>query len=230
MAVRVGGRSSLIKAAILVPYRAGDPDRDAAWEFVGGQLDRLGLTVVTGDSEGGWCRSQALNRAARDAGDWKVAFVTDADQVGTLTQIPRALTAAFRTGSYVVPRDRLFYLTKQQTRKVLSGELTLGEFNDEITEFTTMLWDGWFAIRRDRWDMLGGMDERIHGYGGQGVAFAAAAGTLFGRLRIAGDTFHLWHRQTRNRRRWIDRNAELVRAYHDADGAPLRMRRVLTRG
>ena len=61
------------------------------------------------------------------------------------------------------------------------------------------------------------------------VAFAAAAGTLFGRDTVEGPMFHLWHPPIGKRREMIDRNASLVRRYTTADDDPVAMRRVLAR-
>lgn len=216
-----------MNAVILVPYRPGDRHRDRVWQYVRHRHEAAGYRIVTADSDGDWCRARALNAAARAAGGWDVAFVSDADKTGLYaSQITEAAERAYRTGRYVVGRDRLVHIDRRRTLAILDGVLPI----EGMARLRSVLtWDGWFAIRRDRWDELGGMDERISGYGGQGVAFAAAAGTLFGRDVVEGPVFHLWHPPVGKRREMIDRNASLVRRYTAADDDPVVMRRVLAR-
>lgn len=209
---------------VLSPYRA-QPARVEAQVAVTRELERVAPVFAADSATRAFSRAHALNEAARMAGDWTCAYVTDLDKIPCrLSQIREAFGVAERHGAYVVARTSLRYLTRKGTHQCLDGlRPCLCEYDEEVG----VSWDDQFALRRDRWDEIGGFDERIVGYGGSGVAFAAAAGTLFGREMVEGASVHLRHPQVRGRRRAIDRNGPLVDRYRVADGDEAAMRALL---
>lgn len=210
MALGMGGSGEVMRAVILVPWRPSTPERVTIWKHVRTELSKTGLPIFATDSPGEWSRSVALNRAAKR--NWDVAYVTDADKaVESPAQILHALATAYYTGRYTKAADILYYLDEH------------GDIGEEVKT-----WEDQFAIRRDRWDELGGFDERFVGYGYQGIAFVAAASTLFGKASISGPGYHYEHPvDHKTRLEDLRMNQDLIRSYHQATDDPEAMRGVL---
>lgn len=177
---------------ILVPWRAGDPLRERSWEFCRGWLEDGGFRVVTGSSpDGPFCRSAALNDAARKAGEWDVAVVMDADTIVDPEQIRRAIERARETGHLVVAWDQLVNLNAGGTALILDGEERPWWRHARWVNRTGV--SSCLAVPRAVWDAVGGFDERFRGWGFEDRAFYLACRRLAGAERIEGEAWHLWH-------------------------------------
>ena len=49
------------------------------------------------------------------------------------------------------------------------------------------------VVSRKQWDIIGGFDEQFRGWGFEDTAFAAAAETFGGIIRMDGEVIHFWH-------------------------------------
>ena len=91
-----------MKVVTLVPWRGGDELREQSWDIVRPYLERFGWRIYVGDREGPWSRGAAINAAARDAGNWDVAVIADADTIPP-EGLDAAVVAALRSGGGVRP-------------------------------------------------------------------------------------------------------------------------------
>lgn len=214
-----------MRVAVCVPYRAGVPQRDRAWEYVRAWWgDHHPVYVADGD-KGMMNRSRARNTAAAEAGDWDVAIFGDADTIGSHPLILEAATIAYETGHLSYPFTRFVGLTQSGTNQLLAGKPIRS-----IRKRYENSPGGIVCIRRDLFDEIGGWDEQFVGWGFEDVAFARAARTLGGLSRLDGEIMHLYHpaspERNRNSQAYKSNRARVLR-YKEADGNPDLMRRLL---
>ncbi|MCW2518495.1 MAG: glycosyltransferase [Mycobacterium sp.] len=189
-----------MRTVILVPYRSDGGRRDELWKFTRGWLERHHPTyqIYVGESpEGLFNRSAAINRAAKEAGEWDVAVVCDSDTVVPPAQFEEAVSAANRTGLLASALNRVVELSRESTDRLLTGaDLDLRQLKKDRTRTKDdMTQSSVIAVPRALWDAVGGFDEEFCGWGCEDNAFWLAA-TVFGGgepLRVDGSAFHLWH-------------------------------------
>jgi hypothetical protein len=185
-----------MRVVVLVPRRAGIADRDRLWEFVSEWWATYHpeWPVYVGESPGGpFNRGAAINAAAREAGDWDVALVVDADVVCDPGQVEEAVRVAAATGRMTFPFTRYRALGEQMTRRVLDGfggDWSKGAKASMVTHVSSVQ-----AVPRTLWDLVDGFDERCRGWGHDDTIFAHCCRTLGGGIeRIDGTVWHLYHR------------------------------------
>lgn len=192
---------------VLVPYRADGGHRDEVWSYLndwywGDDPDsdfRFCTTVAADVDTGDFNRSAAINQAARDAGNWDVAVIADADTWVPRRQLDKAVQLARRTGKLVSALSSVIELTEDSTLTILQGHPVWPQHlsvdkcrtDDAVTQSSIIV------VPRVLWERIGGFDEKFVGWGGEDNAFWQAARIIAGPpLRIDGAAFHLWHPST----------------------------------
>lgn len=219
-----------MRVVILVPWRTDEGHRERLWGLARARWERLfpEWPIVEGHHEDGpWNRAAAVNRAAREAGDWDIALVVDADVMLSRSQVRAAVATAQRAGRVTWAHREWVELTRAATEGLVRHGVPLApelDFDDEdVRKRNPISWSCCMAVPRAVWDALGGMDERFVGWGGEDTAFAAAVQGLHGYERIEGPVWNLWHdpsgRQPRTREyvsnmRLRDRYAYALRRDH----------------
>lgn len=201
-----------MNVVILVPRRAGVPERDRLWEFCRPQWEQAhpDWRIVEGHHDvGPFNRSAAVNRAAIEAGRWDVAVIIDADVLADPDAATHAATIAAATGRLVVSHNERIMLNKAGTSKILGGyrgPWRKPAFVDTV--FTDSV-SCCIAIPRALWDEIGGFDEHFVGWGFEDTAFQVAAETFGGPLiRLVSGLYHLHHTLAPE----TDRSSPLCRA------------------
>ncbi|HEY6568539.1 MAG TPA: glycosyltransferase [Actinomycetota bacterium] len=185
----------MLKEVILVPRRADDGPRDALWEWCRTQKwerEQSHMPIFEGHhNDGLFNRSAAVNKAARLAGDWDVAVIIDSDVFIDPTRLKEAVKLAHKTGKLVYPHDVRKDLTRQGNQRIMAG------FNGNWERFVYRRYPDMVSsvvvVPRRLWDEIGGFDESFRGWGYEDTAFAAAAATFGGDIRMPGEVWHLWH-------------------------------------
>lgn len=207
-----------MNTVILVPRRAGVPERDAIWEWCKARWQRLlpDVPIIEGhheEDEGPFNRSMAINRAAAAAGDWDVALVIDADVFIRESQVKEALRLAAETGKVTWAHLRWRGLDAEWTRRSVADRTDFGPEIDRVdmdilVERTNPIsWSCCIAIPRPVFDDLGGFDERFRGWGYEDMAFQSVIVGLYGYNRVTqvpgtdtpADVFHMWHPRSEER-------------------------------
>lgn len=184
---------------LLVPRRAGIPDRDRLWAWLRTEWwPQLGWPIVEGHHDDGpFSRSRAVNRAAEIAADssrwrWDVAVVIDADTIIDHHAVRSAALLAAGSGQITWGFDRWAALSPEMTDRVLGGYQ--GDWNAGVTLEFRHSASSCVAVPRQLWDRVGGFDEQFVGWGFEDVAFSLACQAIGGGgHRIAGTAFHLHH-------------------------------------
>lgn len=175
---------------VCVPWRPGDVGRAEGWAYVRRFWEQAGFSPITADSDPDkpFNRGQARNRAAQ--GDWDVAVFADACVLPQMSNVLRAIDAAYRV-RLVHAHTRVVRLSLGGTRAVLEGEIPQLAHVQRTTGHKTP--GGVFAIGRGLYDMVGGWDEGFEGWGGEDSAFVMRARRFGSTTNIGGDCWHLWH-------------------------------------
>lgn len=224
-----------MRVAVLVPWTAGCPHREAAWQWVQTQYAAThpDWELITGRCpEGPYNRAAAILDAA-DHSDADLFVVADAD---IWCDPQPALQPAIDHG-WAIPHLLIHRLSQQSTAYVLAGAdwhgLPLSTDNRQDSrpyrghETGTLV-----VIRRDvLFDVP--PDRRFVGWGSEDDAWACALRTLVGKAwRGSDDLVHLWHPPQPRKTRVVgtDENRRLLRRYRNAHRHPELMRQLLEEG
>lgn len=184
---------------VLMPWRP-TKHRIPHFELVTSHLSGLGWPIITADSgDYPFSSARSYNKAAEEAGDWKVAVLHEADVWVRLNQIHEAvdmvdpLTYAYnRVTSLNAYGSNLFHqglrgFSDSQVERRLgpTGRMTPG---------------GVRVVTRELWDTVGGFDPRFIGWGGEDNHFRMKCRQATGGQapRVAGMLYQLWHPRPAN--------------------------------
>jgi hypothetical protein len=144
---------------------------------------------------GAFNRSAAINRAAREAGEWDVALIIDADTLCDPHAVRSAVDIAAATNAMVVAGDERVMLTKEGTAKILAGYRGNWRVRGIQQRVYTDSCSCCVAVSRQLWDQVGGFDELFASWGWEDVAFRIACETLSGKtmVKLSSAMFHLYH-------------------------------------
>jgi len=186
----------MTSVAVLVPRRAGKPERDATWKWVRAWWEREfpDWPVTEGHHNRGlFNRSDAVNTAAVLAGDWDVAVIIDADMICDPARIREAVGIADATGGMTMPFSTRRDLTRDMSQKIMRGYRGNWSAGVHISHY--LMCSGIVVVPRRLWDEVGGFDPVFQGWGWEDNAFAAACETFSGRQlqKIPGDAWHFFH-------------------------------------
>jgi hypothetical protein len=187
------------RTVILVPRRAGIPDRDRLWDFARSWWanDFPGWPIMEGNHDvGPFNRSAALNAAAAAAGDWDTAVIIDADVLADPDTVRTAVDVAAATGRMVLAYHERIHLSPKGTEKVLAGFTGNWRAAGMVQRTYLDSCSSAVVVARSLWDEVGGFDELFSGWGWEDVAFRIACETISGKpmVRLAADLYHLHHR------------------------------------
>lgn len=187
-----------MNVAVLVPRRAGNPERDKLWSFcrTRWESEHPDWRIVEGHHDDGpFNRSAAINAAAAEAGTFDVALIIDADVVTDPAAVRAGVKIAADTSVMVVTHDTRVMLNKVGTAKVLDGfsgawwqrGLVERVYQDSVSCSV--------AVSRQLWESVGGFDPLFIGWGFEDTAFRIACETVSGHpiIRIGSIVYHLHH-------------------------------------
>ncbi|MGE0138655.1 MAG: galactosyltransferase-related protein [Ilumatobacteraceae bacterium] len=209
--------------SVLIPYTATDQARADAFHYVERWYRERFDDVVVGSCVGPWSKGEALrDAAARAAGE--ILIVADADSLVELDDLEEAIRQA-AAGHWVVPHRTVYRLTEAETARVYDGaRFRRGPGLVVRQPYTGPPGGGIVVLQRAHWELVGGVDPRFMGWGGEDISFGYALETLVGwHYRLAGRLFHLWHEHPAPDLRGSAESEALVARYKAARGDRERM-------
>jgi hypothetical protein len=244
------------RISLLVPFREepGAPERAAVWDWLqvywSYELPEAELVVGTNDDMP-FSKTKAINAAARaSSGDVFVILDSDCFFRGEIIQqCADRIRAAQRESNplWFTPYRHIYRLTEERTRMIIESrpynpvrvpsppppwwvESTLGSMHGHRYGALIQI------LPRVAFEMVGGMDERFSGWGGEDVSFLRALDTLYSPHKsVEADALHLWHPKTgtsEEERMWEGQsspqsNYRLASRYNQATGDRARMRKLV---
>lgn len=179
--------------AIVVPWRAGDPDRERAWEWCRAYWSQFGWPVIEVEHPGPepFNRSWCINEGARRAGDFDVLVIVDADAFcEDPAQVLAGVESCRQTGKLTIPHSIGADLSAASTQNLIEGRKGWdAQPTQRRDPCTSRVW----MMRHDLFSQIGGFDTRFKGWGHEDIAAWSAAAILRGVDQLPGTTWHLWH-------------------------------------
>lgn len=217
-------------AAAVIPWRPGSPERNAHHEYVRAHLRFLlphaeHLDVDSGHtpfSRAG-SRNEGMRQAAAAGAD--IVVLCDADTLPEAEPLHTAIEEA-ADGVLHLPYSWYRGLSRDGTAAYLTGTPAADCAVDLAHEWAT---GGVLVIQPHAWWAIGGMDERMIGWGFEDAAARICADTLLGQtVRHQGTITHLWHPQESGlgSPRHVA-NGQLCQRYVDATGKPGELRQLI---
>lgn len=222
----------MTSTAVLMPSGITDEWRARARDFVEQWYRQHfpSMPIFTGSASGEWSKGAAIADALHQAAELapEILVLADAD---SFTARPEELAAAVelvRAGRPWAQPHRLVYrLSEKETSSVHAGA------RPRLAKvcrapYGGPLGGGITVISREAFELVGRIDPRFLGWGGEDVAFGWALETLApGGARLDGALVHLWHPHPAPNLRGSEASEELVAKYRAARGVPRRMAAVI---
>jgi len=241
--------------SLLVPFKSHKGDhRMHVWTWLKQYWEHAlpGAQVVMGVSESPmFCKTAAVNYAAyRATGD--IFVIMDADCYMAPEHIlhAAALIRQSKHPLWLVPYRRFYRFTEEYTLEILKKDpekplnVPSPPSDDVVSNRERSAYGHWFGaliqmMPREAFEMVGGMDERFYGWGGEDVSFLRALDTLYARHKTTmNPVYHLWHAnigKTYQTRLWVGQhdpmaNDRLSIEYDHTFGDPVKMRKLVDGG
>lgn len=236
-----------MKLSILVPFRDADGTRTRAKDWIVRRwahfYPEAEIIEASDDGINPFNKSMAVNNAAKQAhGD--VFAILDADTWMDPVFFQPALRLVQGEVPWVIPARRSLRLKKDISERLLAMDptgplplITASHAEGGITPVVGFLW----LVKRSGFEQIGGMDERIRGWGGEDTMFTMAMDRVVGRHhKLPGTVMSLWHARPRDqdgkrvwegqgRRRDTEHDKEALAARYGAARTRDSMLRVLQR-
>ena len=181
-----------MRTVICVAWRGGDLDRERAWAWLRPRYTKLGWPIYEADSgDEPFSRAKSRNLAAREAGEWDVAVMLDADCMSENGPLHRAVDEVRDAPAVILPHDVYIPLNAGRTALLYQDEWHIRP-NALYTPRHAP--GGIVVVNRHAWDLLGGYDESFVGWGGEDNDLLTRAYALhLPVIRLHGTITHLWH-------------------------------------
>lgn len=201
-----------MSVAVLVPWRGGDPYREAAWEYVQTRLRTYDCFIADSPLPL-FNRAAALTMALAQT-DADVLCLVDADSMVSSEALIRAVEMAREAPGLVIGYVDALYLTQPETLKVYQGFQPFSwrpETDEESHDHSV---GGVVVLSRETIEGIGGFHDPIFkGWGAADRAMAYLSERLYGPVRrVEGALWHLHHPWRREARYW-QMNKQLAEAY-----------------
>lgn len=216
-------------AVIVVPWRPGDDERNKAQQYVMRHYQRTGMPIVFADSgHDHFNRAASRNVGAFASGDWLVAAFVDADCIMPIEHLEAAMEVANEQDRVVIPHDEYLPLSPEGSKFALMEPVVAKWRPDWLQQpvIKRRRPSGVIVFPRSAWDIVGGYDSRLSGWGFEDAAMLRALDELAGGYaRLQGRLFHFWHPP--NHGAWLQEDKDLFNRYKAAEGNPVAMEALL---
>lgn len=185
-----------IRTVVLVPRRLDHGRRDELWAWVRNWLTEHhpDYPICEGASpDGPFNRGAAINDAARKAGDWDVAIVSDADNIADPQTLERAVERAYLNGGCVFPFETYVYLDEFSSDRLMNENNWFVAPLPPRWAITREHRSGIQCLSRTAYEQVGGFIE-LAGWGYEDCVTAWMLNIFTNGIEhLGGGAYHLWH-------------------------------------
>jgi hypothetical protein len=179
-----------LKIAVVIPWRP-QPRRMLAYEYVTAwykkYLPSAEIIACDSDTED-WNGSRARNIGVKKAQEYgaDIVIMNDADTVPSVLPLAKSITAALSDGLMHNPYTDYNMISYEDSMTFFNGEgPTDPRFLPSFIFPET--WWGVVVFKPEVWWILGGMDERFHGWGYEDTAMAYTHAIVFDKNFVKHD-------------------------------------------
>jgi hypothetical protein len=225
---------------VVVPYRAGDPVRDLALDYIRAwyreEHPEISQVTVGGDEwpDRPWSKGAALDHIVRNYSDADILIVADSDVLVRPEALRRSVAAVSQGAAWSMPHGTVYRLSRQATNAVYGGWIdgirALQARSCHRPPHPGPPGGGIVVLTRDAYEASGGIDPRFTNWGGDDISWARALDTMVGPcVRFDAPMWHLWHPPMFRRpgNRASAENEVLAARYGDAAGKVSQMRALI---
>jgi hypothetical protein len=214
-----------VNLSFIVPFRDADGTRTQTKDWILARWRHFypdaEFCIAPDDGVDPFNKSMAVNNAAKQAtGD--VFVILDADTWIDQQWMDKAFHYLGRKAyRWVIPARRSFRLTKPASDEILalppSAELPRLVNRRSIVEQSGSVVGFCHVVPRAGFEMVGGMDERFRGWGGEDSCFVRALDVVYGpHIQLPGVVTSLWHSRPRTKGRvWVGQTQEHFQTRHE---------------
>lgn len=224
---------------VVIPFAPnGDPHREAACAFVVDWLAPLGwpILVEEADPSERWSKGVVVDRAVQRTSTAGLV-ISDADVVVHHAAIATCATAVVAGHPWAFPHSEVYRLAPRLTLDVLAHRTKgpshfVGGAALERRAHAAPRGGGLVVLSRASYDVVGGIDPRFYGWGGEDISFGRALDTLAGPpFTLREPMWHLYHQpqEILPGRRASAESEALASRYLDAVGNVKQMAEVVRR-
>lgn len=226
--------------SVVIPFHAnGDPNREAALDRVVEWLVPHGWPVIVEHAppDRPWSKGEVVDAGVRRT-ETPGVVIHDADVLVAHAAVATCATAVTVGHAWAQPHGEVYRLNRKMTRAVIAHQAHgipnpfLGAGALERRPHPAPPGGGLVVLSRATYDLVGGIDPRFVGWGGEDISFARALDTLAGpAFRMREPMWHLWHepQPTVLPRRGSADTERLASRYLDAVGNVEQMAEVVRR-
>jgi len=186
---------------VVIPFApCADPHREAACQHVVDWLRPLGWPIVVeeADPQEPWSKGAIVDRAVQRT-ETAGLVISDADVLVHHAAIATCATAVVAGWAWAIPHSDVYRLSPRMTLDVLSHATKgpshfLGGAQLERRPHAAPRGGGIVVVSRESYDLVGGIDPRFVGWGGEDISFGRALDTLAGpAFTLREPMWHLYH-------------------------------------
>lgn len=222
---------------VVTPYRFSSRGRDLAAGYVRQWYEEQhNLRVFYGDCPGNWSKGQALDAAVAGGNQRALGLIiADADVIVPPGALASACARVAAGAPWAMPHAMVHRLSRSSTSRLYSGRAACppepGSVHLERPAHHAPAGGGIVVVSRANYELVGGIDPRFVGWGGEDISFGRALDTICGPgERLDAPMWHLWHEPDPTRLRGARgsrHNEILASLYLDAVGDTDAMREVV---